>query len=191
MPSVYDGETLGRELAQKIREDRKRHDPSDCGSEIIVEPLVAPLVDPDVRAFPQETMKDRGERPVRILIPRAAKGGRELVEELEKAGDVRIIDLPTYDTVYARSGIVDIRAQIRDGQIDHVIFTSASTVRGFCAVMGEKTDLSGVSAVCIGRQTAAAAEAAGMQTKTARTATLEALIEAVAAAAATARDGTE
>ena len=190
MPSVYDGETLGRELAQKIREDIKRHAPSDCGSEITGEPLVDSLVDPDVWAFPQETMKDRGERPVRILIPRAAKGGRELVEELEKAGDVRIIDLPTYDTVYARSGIVDIRAQIRDGQIDHVIFTSASTVRGFCAVMGEKTDLSGVSAVCIGRQTAAAAEAAGMQTKTARTATLEALIEAVAAAA-TARDGTE
>ena len=55
--------------------------------------------------------------------------------------------------------------------------------------MGEKTDLSGISAVCIGRQTAAAAEAVGMQTKTARTATLEALIEAVVTAAVTARDG--
>lgn len=193
MPSVYDGETLGRELAQRIREDRKRHAPSSCESEMIAAPIAAPLidpfVDPDVRAFPQETLKDKEEGPVRILIPRAAKGGRELVEELEKAGDVRIIDLPTYDTVYARSGIVDIRAQIRDGQVDQVIFTSASTVRGFCSVMGEKTDLSGISAVCIGRQTAAAAEAVGMQTKTARTATLEALIEAVVTAAVTARDG--
>lgn len=148
MPSVYDGETLGRELARRIREDGEG---------------------------------TAATEPVRILIPRASIGNRALVDELEKAGDVEILDIPTYDTVYSCPGVVDLRARICGGQIDYVIFTSASTVMGFCASV-QGADLSGVTAVCIGRQTAAVAEAAGMRTRVAKKATEEALVEEVIAA---------
>ena len=52
--------------------------------------------------------------------------------------------------------------------------------------MGETDpgDLSGLTAVCIGPQTRSAAEAAGMETRMAKKATLDALAEAVVECAA-------
>jgi uroporphyrinogen III methyltransferase/synthase len=151
VPTVYDGETLGRELAQEIRQEREAHN--------------------DIPAA------------VRVLIPRAAIGSRELVEELEKAGDIEILDIPTYTTEYVNRGIVDAREQIEKGEIHYAVFTSASTVRGFSAVM-EDADLSGIKAICIGRQTRAAAQAQGMETRMAEKATLDALLDAVVQCAA-------
>ena len=121
--------------------------------------------------------------PVRVLIPRAAIGSRELVEELEKAGDIEILDIPTYTTEYVTKNIVDAREQIENGEIHYAVFTSASTVRGFSAVM-EGADLSRIKAVCIGRQTRAAAQAQGMETRMAEKATLDALLDAVVRCAA-------
>ena len=158
MPTVYDGETLGRELAQKIRMERSRE------SGLPEEPKI-----PEPR--------------VRVLIPRAAIGSRELVEELEKAGDIDILDIPTYTTEYVTEGIVDAREQIEKGEIHYAVFTSASTVRGFSAVM-KYADLSGIKAICIGRQTRAAAQAQGMETRMAEKATLDALLDAVVQCAA-------
>lgn len=151
VPTVYDGETLGRELAQEIRQEREAHN--------------------DLPA------------PVRVLIPRAAIGSRELVEELEKAGDIEILDIPTYTTEYVTKSIVDAREQIENGEIHYAVFTSASTVRGFSAVM-EGADLSRIKAVCIGRQTRAAAQAQGMETRMAEKATLDALLDTVVRCAA-------
>jgi uroporphyrinogen III methyltransferase/synthase len=151
VPTVYDGETLGRELAQKIRQEREN--------------------------------SNNIPAPVRVLIPRAAIGSRELVEELEKAGEIEILDIPTYTTEYVTEGIVDARQQIENGEIHYAVFTSASTVRGFSAVM-EGADLSRIKAVCIGRQTRAAAQAQGMQTRMAEKATLDALLDAVMQCAA-------
>ena len=151
VPTVYDGETLGRELAQKIRQEREN------GNNIPAH--------------------------VRVLIPRAAIGSRELVEELEKAGDIEILDIPTYTTEYVTEGIVDARQQIENGEIHYAVFTSASTVRGFSAVM-EGADLSRIKAICIGRQTRTAAEAQGLQTRMAEKATLDALLDAVVQCAA-------
>lgn len=159
IPSVYDGENLGRELANWICMDRKK-----ATSE---------------------------HRSVRILIPRAQIGSRELVEELGKAGDVEIEDVATYRTQYRQPDVIDLRARILQGDVDYAVFTSASTVRGFCAVMGETGpgDLSGLTAVCIGPQTRSAAEAVGMETRMAKKATLDALAEAVVkCAAGTAED---
>ena len=158
MPTIYDGETLGRELAQKIRMERSGESGLSEKSEI-----------PEPR--------------VRVLIPRAAIGSRELVEELEKAGDIDILDIPTYTTEYVNRGIVDAREQIEKGEIHYAVFTSASTVRGFSAVM-EDADLSGIKAICIGRQTRAAAQAQGMETRMAEKATLDALLDAVVQCAA-------
>ena len=161
MPSVYDGETLGRELARKIRQAAVKGN--------LQKPAEA---DP----------------PVRILIPRAAIGNPELTEELQKAGNVEISDIAIYDTRYVSPELIDVRTQLRNGEIDYAVFTSASTVRGFSAVMKD-TDLSGVMAVCIGRQTRAAAEARGMETRMAEKATLGALVEAVMRCAAETADG--
>ena len=47
-----------------------------------------------------------------------------------------------------------------------------------------RLDLSGLKAVCIGRQTRAAADALGMETRMAEKATLDALVDAVVACAA-------
>lgn len=61
MPEIFEGEALGKALAEKL---------------------------------------SGGER---ILIPRAALGGAELIEELEKKG-VTVDDIPTYDTLYETPG---------------------------------------------------------------------------------------
>ena len=156
MPTIYDGETLGRELAQKIRMERS----GESG-------------------WSEEPKSPQ----TRVLIPRAAIGSRELVEELEKAGDIDILDIPTYTTEYVNPGIVDAREQIEKGEIHYAVFTSASTVRGFSAVMKD-ADLSRIKAICIGRQTRAAARAQGMETRMAEKATLDALLDAVVQCAA-------
>ena len=140
VPSVYDGATLGKELAERLPE----------GS--------------------------------RVLIPRAAIGNQELTDALSAVPGIRITDVPTYDTVYETSRVIDVRRSFEDGDIDFAVFTSASTVKGF-AGSASGLDLTGVRAVCIGRQTEAAAAEYGMRTWTAEKATLDSLIECVQRAA--------
>ena len=160
VPSVFDGQTLGREFAGKIIQEKNV---------------------PDQNARENCVLQDEAA-PVRILIPRAAIGNPELIDELKKIGSVEILDIPTYNTEYRSSGIVDVKGMLREGRIDYAVFTSASTVRGFRA-QTEGMDLSGLKAVCIGRQTRAAADALGMETRMAEKATLDALVDAVVACA--------
>ncbi len=123
----------------------------------------------------------------KILIPRAAIGNRELIEELraaknreEENKNLEITDIASYDTLYGldASGdpAIDLDQELAKGRNDYLLFTSASTVRGFAAA-APKTDYSGLRAVCIGRQTEAAAAALGMKTRTAQTASIDSLIE--------------
>lgn len=170
VPSVFDGETLGRELAEKIILEKN-------GGEKNIPVSIAAISHEKNCGLQVETV------PVRILIPRAAIGNPELIEELKKIGSVEILDIPTYNTEYRSSGIVDVKGLLREGSIDYAVFTSASTVRGFRA-QTEGLDLSGLKAVCIGRQTRAAADALGMETRMAEKATLDALVDAVVACAA-------
>lgn len=170
VPSVFDGETLGRELAEKIILEKN-------GGEKNIPVSIAAISHEKNCGLQDETV------PVRILIPRAAIGNPELIEELKKIGSVEILDIPTYNTEYRSSGIVDVKGLLREGSIDYAVFTSASTVRGFRA-QTEDLDLSGLKAVCIGRQTRAAADALGMETRMAEKATLDALVDAVVACAA-------
>ena len=185
MPSVYDGETLGRELARKIRQES-----AEAELQKPAEEKIHSFAEENVHYSAEETLQKSAEPdpPVRILIPRAAIGNPELTEELQKAGNVEISDIAIYETRYVSPELIDVRTQIRNGEIDYAVFTSASTVRGFSAVMKD-TDLSGVMAVCIGRQTRAAAEARGMETRMAEKATLGALVEAVMRCAAETTDG--
>ena len=135
IPEIFDGEALGKALAEKL-----------SGTE-------------------------------KLLIPRAALGGRELIEELQKKGVV-VDDIPTYDTLYETPGAVDEKAEFDTGTVDYAVFTSASTVRGFAqAVKG--IDFSKVKAVCIGRQTKAAADELGMETYMAEQATMDSVVSCV------------
>ena len=140
IPSVYDGETLGKELAEKLEEGDK------------------------------------------VLIPRAAIGNPQLVEELQKKANVTVDDIATYDTVYETSHVLDEHAAMESNPFDLAVFTSASTVKGFTESL-KGMDFTKVNAVCIGKQTQAAAEQYGMKTWTASKATLKDLVECVKIAA--------
>ena len=140
IPSVYDGETLGKELAEKLEEGDK------------------------------------------VLIPRAAIGNPQLVEELQKKANVTVDDIATYDTVYETSHVLDEHAAMESNPFDFAVFTSASTVKGFTESL-KGMDFTKVNAACIGKQTEAAAKGYGMKTWTASKATLKDLVECVKIAA--------
>ncbi|MCD7735576.1 MAG: uroporphyrinogen-III C-methyltransferase [Lachnospiraceae bacterium] len=110
----------------------------------------------------------------RILIPRAAAGSQELIEEIGDAFSVD--DVPTYETLTETDFYVDLKKEFAEGTIDYAMFTSASTVRGFAAAT-PGLDYARVRAVCIGRQTEAAAASLGMHTFTAEQASIDSLIE--------------
>lgn len=111
----------------------------------------------------------------RILIARASLGSEELLRELSHNPEIEVTDAPLYDTVYETYEHIDFA---REFAYEHTyaMFTSASTVRGFAGA-AHGVNLNTVKALCIGQQTAEAAEAFGMQVMTAREATLEALVE--------------
>lgn len=122
-------------------------------------------------ALAEECRKTPG---VKVLIPRARIGNKELTEHLQAAG-AEIFDIPTYDTVYARGEIVDEKKLVEDGEIDYCLFTSASTVKGFAEAIGQ-TDYSKIKAICIGKQTEEQAAKLGMQTWTAAKPSIKELI---------------
>ncbi len=110
----------------------------------------------------------------RVLIPRARIGNKELVEELSAVKGAVIEDIATYDTEYRSFDWFDAEKVFSDPDT-YAVFTSASTVRGFAKGCG-LDDLTGIKAICIGRQTAAQAGQYGMQTFISDEATLESLV---------------
>lgn len=115
----------------------------------------------------------------RITIVRAADGSEELIPPLREAG-LEAVDVPLYHTIYETHDEVknQIQRLLKDGEIDAVTFTSASTVRGF--VNGLKLmDYHGIRAICIGEQTAAEARQYGMQVRVSRKASIDSMVELV------------
>ena len=110
----------------------------------------------------------------RVLLLRAEKASPELPAALDGAG-LAYDDVALYRTIYENSRSEDLRALLEGDKIDGVTFTSASTVKGFAATVGEDFDFSRVTGFCIGAQTAAEAGRYGIRTKTARSATMDAL----------------
>ncbi|MCR5135607.1 MAG: uroporphyrinogen-III C-methyltransferase [Oscillospiraceae bacterium] len=140
IPSVYDGRTLGAELAGLCH---------------------------------------TGER---ILIPRAAAGNPELLDELSRGDHLMVTDLALYQTLHRAPRIMEETGFLQRENVDFAVFTSASTVRGFVE-SAHGIDLTGVRAVCIGRQTQREAVRFGMRTWVAAEATLESLVACVKQAA--------
>ena len=111
----------------------------------------------------------------RILLARSSIGGKEILEEIGKNQALSYTDLSIYDTIFAEEQEERLRSFMEDGSVTKVIFTSSSTVEGFCRLLGEFA-YDTVTAVCIGEKTAEAAKAAGMKTVTACNATVEELV---------------
>lgn len=118
------------------------------------------------------------EENSRILIPRAAIGNREIMQELSVRKDLVVDDLATYETSYETQELIDEAGAFERGEIDYAVFTSASTVRGFVNAL-PGLDYSVVKAVCIGKQTCAQAETYGMTTYVAKEASIDSLVELV------------
>ena len=113
----------------------------------------------------------------RVLLLRAEVASPDLPAALEGAG-IPYDDLPCYATVYGCDEAAALRALAQAGELDLVTFTSASTVKGFTAA-AEGLDLTGITGVCIGEQTAAEAKKHGIPVVVAREATMDALIECI------------
>jgi uroporphyrinogen III methyltransferase/synthase len=108
----------------------------------------------------------------RVILPRSRIGTDEVLIPLREAG-IHLVDIPIYDTLPAADcpGYGELLVE----DLDWVAFTSASTVEGFKAIAGVDK-MRGLKALCIGRQTAAAAEKYGMETLVAAKPTLESMV---------------
>jgi uroporphyrinogen III methyltransferase/synthase len=117
----------------------------------------------------------------RIILPRSRIGTDEVTRHLREGG-IAYLDIPLYDTVPA-AGADPIYRDILCEDLDWVAFTSASTVEGFVALFGARVRGRSPKALCIGTQTALAAEKYGMETAVAENATLESMIACLKEAA--------
>lgn len=114
----------------------------------------------------------------RVLLLRAEQASQELSAILQEAC-VSFDDIPIYQTIYVSERAQELAQKLKCGTIDYVTFTSASTVHGFVQSLPEDVDLTGFTALCIGEITQKAALDAGMHTITAKSATIDAMIEAL------------
>ncbi|MGO5028133.1 uroporphyrinogen-III C-methyltransferase [Candidatus Agathobaculum pullicola] len=110
------------------------------------------------------------------LLLRAAQGGQMLPERLSAAG-IRVTDVPLYDTVHRCDKADTLRSRLTAGKVDGVTFTSVSTVEGFAEAIG--ADCTGVTAFCIGKQTADAAKQHYNNVKIAKNATIDDLVACI------------
>lgn len=112
----------------------------------------------------------------KVLILRAEIGSPALTAALESRS-IPYDDIPVYRTVYDNPRSEQLRAALEAGEVPFVTFTSASTVKGLLATVGADADLSRVTALCIGEQTATEARKHNMTIKIAAQATIDALVE--------------
>jgi uroporphyrinogen III methyltransferase/synthase len=110
-----------------------------------------------------------------LVLPRSRIGSADLTRPLLEAG-IPCRDVPLYDTLPLAARLDGTLREVLLEGLSWAAFTSASTVEGLAAAAGEG-GLAGLRALCIGAQTAAAAEKYRMKTYTAREATLESMIE--------------
>lgn len=112
----------------------------------------------------------------RILLARSSIGSKEVLQEIQKNPALSYTDLPIYDTRIGMDHADVLQGLMKEGTVSHVVFTSSSTVEGFCRMLGE-FPYETVNAVCIGKKTEETAKKAGMRTVTAKNATAEDLVE--------------
>jgi len=115
------------------------------------------------------------QKDTNLYLFRAETGSDEIIKKLD--GEIKVKDIPTYRTLYTeKSPLTDqIEQAFLKREIDCVVFTSASTVKGFMNIFTDKV-CKDIHAVCIGEQTAEEARKHGMKVSVAREATEEGII---------------
>ncbi|MDR2633533.1 MAG: hydroxymethylbilane synthase [Treponema sp.] len=111
----------------------------------------------------------------RVIIPRSRIGTDEVLKPLKAAG-IALVDIPVYDTLPAAGYQDPLYGELLLEGLDWVTFTSVSTVEGFREIAGAGR-IRGIKALCIGRQSAAAAAGYGMETLVAAQACMESMVE--------------
>ncbi len=112
----------------------------------------------------------------RVLLLRAEEASPAMTDALEAAG-IPYNDVAVYRTRYGDPRSQALREALEAGRIDFVTFTSASTVKGFAAAVGEDADFSRTLGLCIGEQTAAEAGRRGIPVRVAAEAAIDRLVE--------------
>lgn len=126
-----------------------------------------------------EALSREAKKGSHITVVRAEKGVPELLFPMISAG-LDVEDIPLYRTVYETHPFLEekVRDMLRQGKIDAVTFTSASTVQGFAKVW-EDSDYTKIQAVCIGEQTAEKAAEYGMQICVSEQASTESMVKKI------------
>ncbi|MFC2009675.1 uroporphyrinogen-III C-methyltransferase [Chloroflexota bacterium] len=99
----------------------------------------------------------------RILLPRANIAPRDLVDGIARLG-AEVQEITAYRTVPAEENQSPGKQMLTAGNIDIVTFTSSSTVSNLVKTLGNEWQfINRARVACIGPQTAAAAERAGLR----------------------------
>ncbi len=125
-----------------------------------------------------ENLGGEGAGRTKVLIARSSLGGEEILKELRENDSIEYTDLVIYETVIEEGCSGALRSCIEEREFTKAVFTSSSTVEGFCRMAGEGS-LEGICAVCIGEKTRQAAEMRGMRTVTALNAGVDELVACI------------
>ncbi len=109
------------------------------------------------------------EKQENVLLFLPKNTPSDCADELQKRG-VKLSCIEAYETFLEEAMPLSLRED------DLAVFTSASTVKGFVAAMGDVKD---VCAVCIGEQTGQEAQKAGMQVYLSEKASIDSLVQEV------------
>jgi uroporphyrinogen III methyltransferase/synthase len=106
-----------------------------------------------------ESLLDQGVEGRNILIPRALQA-REILPETLRGAGAQVTIAPVYQNVPPQGRKEALRAELEDGSIDMITFTSSSTVRNFLTMVDARDQdelqalLAGVKIAAIGPITA-------------------------------------
>jgi len=116
----------------------------------------------------------------RVLLPRADIAGNELSEGLAKLG-AKVHQVTAYRTATVTDSSSQAKQMLLSGKIDVITFTSASTVNGLLAILGQKWEvIKQARLACIGPNTTAALADKGLKADiVAREHTMPGLVDAM------------
>ena len=142
--------------------------------------LVADVIPQEYRAEGVvEALKGKLPPHAKILIPRAEEAREVLPDTLREMG-AEVEVAPAYRTVCGQVDGEALTAELKEGNIDMVTFTSSSTVKNLVNIIGSAEVLKDVKTACIGPVTADTAKSLGIEPDIiAKEYTIDGLVEAI------------
>ena len=142
--------------------------------------LVADVIPQEYRAEGVvEALKGKLPPHAKILIPRAEEAREILPDTLREMG-AEVEVAPAYRTVCGQVDGEALAAELKEGNIDMVTFTSSSTVKNLVDIIGSAEVLKDVKTACIGPVTADTAKSLGVEPDIiAKEYTIDGLVEAI------------